>query len=126
MRFYRRLLIILYKDHVTSEEIRRKIQAAIGEYGELLTMVKKRKLRYFGHVSRSSGLAKTILQGTVKGKRRRGRQKKKCEDGKTILKSGQGWTMPTQLGQLKTGQDGKGLLRSHLWCPNGQAIYGID
>ena len=32
------------------------------------------------HVSRSSGLAKTILQGTVKGKRKRGRQKKRWED----------------------------------------------
>ena len=31
-------------------------------------------------VSRSSGLAKTILQGTVKGKRKRGRQKKRWED----------------------------------------------
>ena len=38
-------------------------------------MVKKRTLRGFGHVSRSFGLAKTILQGTVNGKRRRGRQK---------------------------------------------------
>ena len=37
-------------------------------------------LRWFGHVSRSSGLAKTILQGTVKGKRKRGRQKKRWED----------------------------------------------
>ena len=37
----------------------------------LLTLVKKRKLRWFGHVSRSSGLAKKILQGTVKGKRKR-------------------------------------------------------
>ena len=69
-----------YKDHVTNEEVRRKIQAAIGEYDELLTLVKKRKLRWFGHVSRSSGLAKTILQGTVKGKRKRGRQKKRWED----------------------------------------------
>ena len=61
-------------------EVSRKIQAAIGEYDELLTLVKKRKLRWFGHVSRSSGLAKTILQGTVKGKRKRGRQKKRWED----------------------------------------------
>ena len=80
MRCYRRLLNISYKDHVASEEVRRKIQAAIGEYDELLTLVKKRKLRWFGHVSRSSGLAKTILQGTVKGKRKRGRQKKRWED----------------------------------------------
>ena len=77
---YRRLLNISYKDHVTNEEVRRKIQAAIGEYDELLTLVKKRKLRWFGHVSRSSDLAKTILQGTVKGKRKRGRQKKRWED----------------------------------------------
>ena len=63
MRCYRRLLIISYKDHVTYEEVRRKIQAAIGEYVELLALVKKRKLRWFGHVSRSSGLAKITLQG---------------------------------------------------------------
>ena len=35
-----------------------------------------------------------------------------------ISKSGQEWTLPAQLGQLKTGQDGKGLLRIHLWCPD--------
>ena len=56
MRCYLRLLNISYKDHVSSEEIRRKIQAAIGEYDDLLTLVKKRKLRWFDHVfSRSSG-----------------------------------------------------------------------
>ena len=80
MRCYRRLLNISYKDDATNEEFRRKIQAAIGEYDELLTLVKKRKLRWFGHVSRSSGLAKTILQGTMKVKRKRGRQKKRWED----------------------------------------------
>ena len=43
-------------------------------------MAKKRKLRWYGHISRSSGMAKTILQGTVKGARRRGRQRKRWED----------------------------------------------
>ena len=51
MRCYRRLLNISYKDNVRNEEVRRKIQAAIGEYDELLTPVKKRKLRLFDHVS---------------------------------------------------------------------------
>ena len=32
------------------------------------------------YVSRSSGLAKTILQGTVKGERRQDRQRKRWED----------------------------------------------
>ena len=39
------------------------------KHEELLTLVKKRKLSWFGHlnVSRFSGLGKTILQGTVQG-----------------------------------------------------------
>ena len=66
MRCYRRLLNISYKDYLTNEEVRRKIQAANSEYGELLTLVKKWKLRWYGHVSRSSGLAKIILHGKNK------------------------------------------------------------
>ena len=80
MRYYRRLLNISYKDHVTNEEVRNRIQNAIGVHDDLLTMVKKRKLGWYGHISRSSGMAKTILRGTVKGARRRGRQKKRWED----------------------------------------------
>ena len=80
MRYSQRLLNISYKNHITSEDVRRKIQAAIGKYDELLTLVKKQKLRWFGHISRSSSLAKTILQGTVTGKRRKCKQKKKWED----------------------------------------------
>ena len=55
-------------------------QHAIGPHEDLLTIVKKRKLKWYVYVSRSSGLAKTILQGTVKGGRRQGRQKKRWED----------------------------------------------
>ena len=50
------------------------------------------------------------------------REKKKEADRrrgeKTISKSGQEWTLPAQLGQLKTCQDGKGLLQIHLWFPD--------
>ena len=34
----------------------------------------------------------------------------KRRGGKIKLNGGQGWTLPAQQGQLKTGQDGKGLL----------------
>ena len=67
----------LIQDHVTNEEVRAKVQQAIGPHEDLLTMVKRRKLQWCGHVSRSSGLAKTTLQGTVKGGRRQGRQRKR-------------------------------------------------
>ncbi|KAI0210308.1 Serine-protein kinase ATM [Lamellibrachia satsuma] len=80
MRCFRKILHISYKDHVTNDAVRCKIKQAIGPYDDLLTTVKKRKLKWYGHVSRSSGLAKTILQGTVRGGRRRGRQKKRWED----------------------------------------------
>ena len=68
------------KTHVTNEEVHNRIQNAIGVHDDLLTMVKKRKLRWYCHISRSTGMAKTILQGTVKGARRRGRQQKRWED----------------------------------------------
>ena len=65
---------------MTNEDVRNRIQNAIGVHDDLLTMVKKRKLRWYGHMSRSSGMAKTLLQWTEKGARRRCRQKKRCED----------------------------------------------
>ena len=80
MRCCCKILHISYKDHVTNEEVSTKIQQGIGPHEDLLTTVKRRKLQWYGHVSRSSGLAKAILQGTVKGGRRQGRQKKKWED----------------------------------------------
>ena len=56
------------------------IQQGIGPREGLLTILKRRKLQWYGRVSRSSGLAKTIVQGTVKGGRRQGRQRKRWED----------------------------------------------
>ena len=76
-----KILRISYKGHVTNEEVRAKIQQAIGPHEDLLSIVKRRKLQWYGHVSRSSGLAKTILQGTaVNGGRRQGGQRKRWED----------------------------------------------
>ena len=74
MKCYRKILRISYK------EVRAKTQQAIGPHEDLPTIVKRRKLQWYGHVFCSSGLAKTILQGTVKGGRRQGGQKKRWED----------------------------------------------
>ena len=79
MRCYRKILHISYKDHVTNEEVRAKIQQASGPH-EDLTIVKRRKLQWYSLLSRSSGLAKTSLQDTVKVGRRPGRQRKRWED----------------------------------------------
>ena len=73
-------LRISYKDHITNEEVCDKIQQAIGPQKDLLTVIKRHKLQSYGHVSRSSGLAKTILQGTEKEGIKQGRQRKRWED----------------------------------------------
>ena len=51
------VLHISYKNHVTDEEVHAKIQQAIGPLEDLLTIIKRYKLEWYGHVSRSSGLA---------------------------------------------------------------------
>ena len=83
------MLLISYKDHVTNEEVRAKIQQAIGPHEDPLTVVKRRKLQWYGHVSRSSRLAKTILQGTVKGWKDRA---DRGRGGKTTSGKGQAWS----------------------------------
>ena len=45
-----------------------------------LHSLSKTKLRWYGHISRSTGLAKIILQCTVEGGRKKGRHKKRWED----------------------------------------------
>ena len=80
MRCYHKIRHISYKDHVTNKEVHAKIQQTIGPHEDILTIVKRCKLQWYGHVSCSLGLAKTILQSTVKGGRRQGRQRKRSED----------------------------------------------
>ena len=80
MRCHCKILCISYKDHVTNEEVRAKIQQAIGPLEDLLTIIKRCKLKWYGHVSLSSGLAKIIWQSIVKGESRQGRQRKRWED----------------------------------------------
>ena len=53
---------------------------AIGPYEVVITNVRKRKLRKYWHITRSTGLTKMILECTVQGGRRKGRQKKRWEN----------------------------------------------
>ena len=114
MRCYRKILHISYKDHVTNEEVRAKIQQATGPH-EDLTILKGRKLQWYGHVSCSSGLAKTILQGTVKGGRRESRQRKRWEDN---VREWTGLEFAKSQRAVENRENGGKWLRNHLWCPN--------
>ena len=72
-RCFRRLLCIPYTAHRTNESVWQEINTLAGSQTHLLASVKERKMRWFGHVNRTTGLANTILQGMAEGKRGRGR-----------------------------------------------------
>ena len=91
VKYYRKKLRISYKNHVTNEEVRAKIQHAIGPYEDLQTIVKRRKLQWYGHASRSSDLAE-------EDKADRGR------GGKTTSGNGQAWSSPSPRGKWRTGK----------------------
>ena len=67
MRCFRKLLGISYRDHITNDAVRDRIRQAIAPCDE--TQVKV-----------VWACIKTILQGTLQGGRRRGRQKKRWEN----------------------------------------------
>ena len=80
MRCLRRLLNISYRDRITNIEVRNRVTKEIGPHSELLAMVIKKKLIWFGHVIGSNSMSKTILQGSIEGIRRRGRPKMQWQD----------------------------------------------
>ena len=72
---YRQLLRIPDTEHKSNEEVKKRIELEAGKIVNLLELVRKRKIQWFGLVVRLSGdsLGKIILQGMVDGKRNRGR-----------------------------------------------------
>ena len=124
MRCYRRLLNISYKNYVMNEEVRSRIQNAIGVHDDILTMVKNWKLRWYGNISRSSGMAKTIF---CRGQwhEQEGEEDRR-RDGKITSKNGQEWSLEISWGQQTTRKGGKELLQSHQWSPDTRQSWGTE
>ena len=60
------------KNHVTNEDVRAEIQKAIGPHEDLLTIVKRCKVQWYGQVSRSLSLAKiNLARHSERGKKTR-------------------------------------------------------
>ncbi|KAL8591987.1 hypothetical protein ACOMHN_020465 [Nucella lapillus] len=92
-------LSLLTCEHKTNEYVRQRIDTLAGKQEPLLSVVKRRKLTWFGHVNRHDSLAKTTLQGTVEGGRRRGRQRKAWAD------NAKEWTGETFNSLLRISED---------------------
>ncbi|GFO47102.1 endonuclease-reverse transcriptase [Plakobranchus ocellatus] len=110
---------IKINDHITNEEVSRRIENAIGPHVDLLTIVRQRKLKWYRHTTRSSYLAKTIMQGTVNGGRRRGRQKKRWGDN---IREWTGLEVSNTLRKAEDREKWKAVVRrssaAPRWTPN--------
>ena len=107
-----------HRDHITNEEVKTRFGNAIRPYEDLLASVKRRKLKWYGHVTRSSGLAKTIQQGTVQGGRRSGRQRKRWEGN---IKEWTGFEWNNILREAENGEEWKILAVKSTVVPERSA-----
>ena len=99
---YRRMLGISWKDHKTNDFVRAQIALLAGPQEPLLALVKRRKLTWFGHVTRHNSLPKTVLQGTLEGGRKRGRPAKNWMDN---IKE---WTRMSSPSLIRAAEDRPG------------------
>jgi len=93
-RCLRKILRVPYTAHSTNKSIWDEVTQAVRPQEHLLAIFKRRKLTWYGHVNHSGGLANTILQGGVEGKRGRGRPRT------TWLDNIRKWTGSTELHRL--------------------------
>ena len=73
MWFWRRLLKIPWTDRKTNAEVLN----IVGEEKCLVKEVRKRQLKFFGHVMRREGLEKGVVTGLIEGSRGKGRPRDK-------------------------------------------------
>ena len=78
MWLWRRMLRISWMEKRTDNSILQELEIK----RELLGHVRKRKLTYYGHLCRDHGcqITKTVVEGYIEGRRRRGRPRKQYID----------------------------------------------
>ena len=77
MWIYRRMLKISYQDHVTNEDVLKRMK----ETPHLLKEIKRRKIQYLGHIIRGNEIQKDLVEGKVEGTRKRGRPRRFNKNG---------------------------------------------
>ena len=76
----RRLLGRSWKERKTNQYVHDQVTNLTDDKESLLAIIKKKKLTWYGHINRHAGLPKTVVQGTLEGGRKRGRQRKSWLD----------------------------------------------
>ena len=64
------MLAIIYRQHKTNDYVRKQTDILVGYQEFFLSIVKRRKLLWLGHVCRHDAMPEIILKGSVGGSRR--------------------------------------------------------
>ena len=91
MWFFRRMLKISWTDRVRNDEVLLRA----GTEREIMKMIRRRQLRFLGHVMRLQQLENVCVSGRVEGRRGRGRPRVKLVD--SLAKVVGGGITPAQL-----------------------------
>ncbi|PIK45030.1 hypothetical protein BSL78_18122 [Apostichopus japonicus] len=118
----RKLLRILYTDRKTNDYVRHTVGDLMGLYEPLLSTVNCRKLAWFGHVTRHDSLSKVILQATVEGCRRRGRQRRNWPDN---VKDWTGLDMPDLLATASNRSAWRTMSAATVMSPRRLHSHGV-
>ena len=86
MWFYRRMLRISWTQHVSNYEGLRRMQTR----RKLKLDIRKRQLKFLGHIMRKEGLENLILTGRIEGGRDRGKQRATYLTGLSEWMTGRG------------------------------------
>ena len=121
MKCCRKILHISYKDHVTNEEVHAKIQQAIGPHEDLLTIIKRRKLQWYGHVFIRFG-QNHLARHSERGKKTRWTKEEVGRQHQGMDRSG--------LRQVPEGSGGQGKMEKTVWeiicgAPTTLAVKGL-
>ena len=129
VRCFLKFIGISYRYHITNEEVKARIGNAIGLYEDLLTSVKRLKLKWYGNWS-GTGTSHYHLDWPRVSYREQFKEgdeeAERGNDGKTTSKSGLALNKIHYYGKPKTARSGGSWLQNLQWCPNGQPDYGID
>ena len=92
----------------TARRSNQSILNQISSEYSLERLMLKLKLQYFGHLMRTDSLEKTLVQGKIEGRRRRGQQSMRWLDGITNL-------MDMDLGRLWEAWHAAALAVAKSW-----------
>ena len=120
-----KLLRISYLEHKTNDWVQSKINFFMGSQESFLATVKRRKLAWFWHVTRQDSQPQNILQGTLEGRRRRGRQRKCWMDH---IEEWTSLPMPELPTRASCRKDWKGISAESVLMspPTTQSVKGLN